>query len=98
MRSERESEDLEAMVRRTMRALVRRAASGDTTALESLGRLERVAAAATTVATARSHVNHGGLYTYGELAQTTRTSRQAVQQRVSRQETVPADLRSWLLG
>ena len=72
------------MVRRMYRALARRAASGDTTALEALGRLEVEAREATTVALSRSHVNHGGLYTFGELAQTTGTSRQAVQQRIAR--------------
>ncbi len=97
-RQERESEELEAMIRRMQRALVRRARAGDTTALEALARLERSGSAATTVALAAAHTSGGGFYSYGELAQTMRTSRQAVMQRIGRQDQAPAELRSWLLG
>lgn len=84
------------MMRRTYRALVRRAAAGDTTALEALAGLEVTAGHAHTLGLALSHVNRGGYYTYGELAQTTRTSRQAVQQRIGRMgETVPAESLEW---
>lgn len=96
MPTEREAVELAAMVRRMLRALVRRAAKGDTTALEALGELEALAPTATTVAMALSHVTHGGYYTYGELAQVTGTSRQAVQQRVGRQGTVSPSDWAWL--
>lgn len=96
--SDREAIELEGMIRRTLRSLVRRAAEGDTTALESLALLEEFTASATTLALAASHVTWGGHYTYGELAQTTRTSRQAVQQRVARQAAVPVPVRTFLLA
>ena len=86
------------MVRRMQRALVRRAREGDTTALEALARLERSGSAATTVALAAAHTSAGGFYSYSELADVAGSTRQAVQQRISRQERIPAKLRSWLAG
>lgn len=97
-RQERESEELEAMVRRMQRALVRRAREGDTTAVEALARLERSASAATTVALAAAHTSGGGFYSYGDLADVAGSTRQAVQQRIGRQDRIPAELRRWLLG
>lgn len=99
-RVERESEDLEAMVRRMQRALVRRAAAGDTTALEALARLERTAALATTVALSRAHTSGGGFYSWGDLADVTGSTRQAVQQRVGRLASteVTAEAVQWLLA
>ncbi len=94
--AERESEELEAMMRRMYRALVRRAASGDTTALEALARLERVGSAATTVALWRSHRSSRGLYSLGELADVVGATRQAVQQRIRRVGAIPSETRAWL--
>lgn len=98
--ADRESVELEAMVKRIHRALVRRAGAGDTTALEALARLERVASSATTVALSRAHTSGGGFYSWGELADVTGSTRQAVQQRVARMGTTPAsgDTVRWLLG
>lgn len=94
--AERESRDLEGMMRRTLRALVRRAAEGDTTALWALAALENAVSQAYTAALWRSHTSGGGLYSYGELAQTTLTTRQAVQQRIGRiRDTVPPDVLAW---
>lgn len=99
-RPEREAQELEAMIRRTHRALVRRAAGGDTTALESLARLERLASVSTTVALSRAHTSGGGYYSWGDLADVTGSTRQAVQQRVGRLATTPAtaDTARWLLA
>lgn len=97
---DREASELEAMIRRMHRALVRRAAGGDTTALEALARLERVASSATTVALSRAHTSGGGFYSWGELADVTGSTRQAVQQRVGRMAATPASAETvrWLLG
>lgn len=99
-RPERESEELEAMIRRTHRALVRRAGAGDTTALEALARLERTASVATTVALSRAHTSGGGYYSWGDLADVAGSTRQAVQQRVGRMASTPATAETvaWLLG
>jgi hypothetical protein len=93
---DREALELEGMVRRTLRSLVRRAGEGDTTALEALARLERVASSATTVALSRAHTSGGGFYSWGELADVTGSTRQAVQQRAARMETHGPLIR-WLL-
>ncbi len=99
-RRERESEELEAMIGRTLRALVRRAGQGDTTALEALGRLEGTTAAATTVALRRAsyayRVLGEGFYSYGELAQVMGVSRQAIQQRIHRPNGAAAATVAWL--
>lgn len=81
---EREAGDLEAMMRRMARALVRRAHAGDTTALEALARLEEFTAVAHAEALHVAHENMGGLYSWAELANALTTSRQAVRQRASR--------------
>jgi DNA-directed RNA polymerase specialized sigma24 family protein len=77
-----ESDQLgEAIVRMT-RALVTRAADGDTFALEQLARIERLTAHATPLAA--SLMNEGGTwgaYSYTELAAVLGISRQAVRQR-----------------
>lgn len=82
-----EAPEVGAMVGRMLRALVRRAAEGDTEALEQLAHLEDLAAAATTLALVRANVDAG--YTFGELASVTSTSRQAVRQRVGRFARLP---------
>lgn len=83
-------------MRRMFRGLVRRAAEGDTEALEALANLEGVASTALTVGLSRSHVNHGGRYTFGELCQVVGTSRQAVRQRAARAYAPDDDLAVWL--
>lgn len=84
-------------MRRMFRGLVRRAAEGDTEAVEALANLETFARESATMGLARSHVAHGGRYTHGELAQVLHTSRQAVRQRVERAgSTVPVEVRQFL--
>ena len=70
------------MVGRMLRALVRRAAEGDTEALEELARLEDLAAVAAAEGLARAQREAG--YSSGELAQVLTCSRQAVRQRIGR--------------
>lgn len=91
-----EAPELGAMIRRMTRALVRRAAEGDTEALEQLAQLERELPVATS--SALGLMNHAGdptraaghtrtaanYYSAGELAQVLGTSRQAVRQRIGR--------------
>lgn len=73
----RESPEVASAALRMMRALVVRAAAGDTEALEWLARLEREAAALTTEAGRAAHVH----YTYTELAACLGVTRQAARQR-----------------
>lgn len=94
--SRHEAEDLEAMVARMLRSLVRRAAAGDTTALEALARLERKASHSTTVALRQAHESAGGIYTWADLANATGSSRQAVRQRAQRLHLVPEGWRIFL--
>lgn len=84
-----ESPEVGAMVARMLRALVRRAAEGDTEALEQLARLEDLAAAAVTLGLVRANLEAG--YTFGELAMVAGTTRQAVRQRVRRFAALPGD-------
>lgn len=84
------------MMRRMFRGLVKRAAEGDTEALEALARLERVASAATTVALTKSAKQHGGRYSWAELADVAGTTRQAIGQRIGRRHLIPAELLGFL--
>jgi hypothetical protein len=74
----RDSSEIGAMASRVMRALVRRAADGDTEALEVLAGIHRQSAEAVRDA-GHELVTFG--YTYAELAQVLGTSRQAAQKR-----------------
>lgn len=74
-----EAPGLGAAVERMLRALVRRAAAGDTEALEQLCQLDVELAASTRKALRGLH-EFG--YSYAELASVTGTSRQAVAQRM----------------
>lgn len=89
-----ESPDVGKAVVRMLRGLVRRAADGDTEALEWLATCERAASVATTVGLDRAR-REGG-YSYGQLADVTGTTRQAVLQRVGRLDKSPAELRRYL--
>jgi AraC-like DNA-binding protein len=80
-----EAPDIGSMIRRMVRALVRRAAEGDTEALEQLAMLETELPVA--VAAAGRLMHHGTampgeqFYSYGELAQVLGISRQAARMR-----------------
>lgn len=89
-----ESPEVGAAAFRMIRALVRRAAEGDTEALEQLAKVERMAAAGTTVALHQAHQAAG--YSYTELADVTGTTRQAARQRVERLDRVPLAFREFL--
>lgn len=90
----RESPEVGAMVRRMVRALVRRAAEGDTLALEELATLEDLVPVAVTVAGHRMHTSAGGYYSWSEVAAATGVTRQAAHQR---HRQVPASLEArWL--
>jgi hypothetical protein len=84
---EREAMDLHGGIRRQLRALVRRAADGDTLALEALADLEDLAALATTVAGHVMHASADGwprsAYSWSEIGQVTGTTRQAAHRRHS---------------
>jgi hypothetical protein len=80
-----ESPELGAMVGRMLNALVRRAAEGDTEAVEQLAALEPLARQAHTSALAESR-RFG--YSLAELARVTGTTRQAVSQRTATPVTV----------
>lgn len=82
-----ESPELGAMIGRMLGALVRRAAEGDTEALEQLKTVEGLAVEALSSGLAAAHEDAG--YSWGELAAVVGTSRQNVSQRVAR--AVPAD-------
>lgn len=87
--SRHESPELGAMIRRTMRGLVRRAAEGDTEALEVLAELEAELATAKAVAVELAASGHrmGGNrpegYSFTELGAVLGTSRQAARQLVN---------------
>lgn len=76
-----ESPELGAMIGRMLNALIRRAAEGDTEAVEQLGRLENLARQAHTSGLAEAR--RAGGYSLQELANVTGTSRQAVSQRTA---------------
>lgn len=80
-----EAPEVGAMVRRMVRALVRRAAEGDTEALEQLAQLEAELPTATTCAVAMMQAGtDGNAYSFTELANVLGTSRQAARQRAGR--------------
>jgi hypothetical protein len=80
-----EAPDVGAMVRRMVRALVRRAAEGDTEALEQLAQLEAELPTAVTCALAMMQAGtRGPAYSFTELATVLGTSRQATRQRAGR--------------
>lgn len=74
----RESSEIGAMAQRVMRALVRRAAEGDTEALEVLVTIQ--AEASDHIASAGQELVTFG-YSYGELASVLGVTRQAARQR-----------------
>lgn len=88
--SRHEAPEVGAAVLRMMNGLVRRAAEGDTEAIEALYVIEAFAPRATGAALALAH--HGKTatdgYSLAELAAVTGTSRAAVHQRVARAESV----------
>jgi predicted RecB family endonuclease len=88
--SRHEAPEVGAAVLRMMNGLIRRAAEGDTEAIEALAEIEAFAPRATNAALALAH--HGKTmtdgYSYAELAAVTGTSRPAVQQRVTRAESI----------
>lgn len=75
-----ESPELGAMVGRMLNALIRRAAEGDTEAVEQLGQLEALARQAHT--SGQAEARRFG-YSLAELAAVTGTTRQAVSQRTA---------------
>ena len=77
-----EAPEVGDMICRMLNALVRRAAEGDTEALEQLARVEDMAGAALSSGLAVAHSAAG--YSWAELAAVTGTSRQAVSQRVNK--------------
>lgn len=83
---ERESPEIGAMASRVLRALVRRAADGDTFALEELARLERELPARITEAL--SELQRWG-YSYTELGAVLGITRQAARQRVTAHSAPP---------
>jgi DNA-directed RNA polymerase specialized sigma24 family protein len=82
------------MARRVIRSLVRRAAEGDTEALEQLADLDRVVSAAVAEALALMHGEAG--YSYGELAAVLGVSRQAVLKRAQPRRPEPGITRGAL--
>lgn len=82
-----ESPDLGGAALRMMRALVRRAAEGDTEALEQLQRLEEAASVQLGVAALRAHREAG--YSWTEIARVLGISRQAARQRFAPREEAP---------
>ena len=89
MSGRHEAPEVGAAVLRMMNGLIRRAAEGDTEAIEALYVIEGFAPHATNAALALAHEGRNA-YSYGELAAVTGTSRPAVQQRVARAETARA--------
>lgn len=88
--SRHEAPEVGAAILRMMNGLIRRAADGDTEAIEALAEVEAFAPRATGAALTLAH--HGKTatdgYSFAELAAVTGTSRAAVQQRVARAESV----------
>jgi hypothetical protein len=79
--SRHESPELGAAIGRMMNALIRRAAEGDTEAVEALGSLESLARQANT--SGLCEARRAGGYSLADLAKVTGTSRQAVSQRTA---------------
>lgn len=83
--SRHESPECGAAILRMMNGLIRRAADGDTEAIEALAAIEAFAPNATNAALALAHSGTDAPgYSYAELAAVTGTTRAAVQQRVGR--------------
>lgn len=80
--SRHESPEIGAAVGRMLNALVRRAAEGDTEAVEQLQQLEKLTATAYSAGLAAASTEGG--YSLGELATVTGASRQNVRQRIMR--------------
>lgn len=78
-RPERESPELEAMIRRMLRALVRRATDGDTLALESLANLRADLAGAIAAAAVGAH-DGPAEYSWTDIGQVLGVTRQAARQ------------------
>jgi hypothetical protein len=83
-----EAPEVGAAILRMMNGLIRRAAEGDTEAIEALYVIEGVAPHATNAALTLARDDAG--YSHAELAAVTGTSRAAVQQRVARSTTAAA--------
>jgi hypothetical protein len=80
-----EAPELGSMVRRMVRALVRRAAEGDWEAIEQLAMLEREVPTATSCALGMMNAgSSGNAYSFTELGAVLGTSRQAARQRSQR--------------
>lgn len=77
-----EAPEVGAMVGRMLNALIRRAAEGDTEAVEQLQAVEQLAAHAYSAGLAVAH--DAGGYSWGELSAVTGNSRQNLSQRVAR--------------
>lgn len=92
-RERHESPEVGAMARRMVRALVRRAAEGDTEALEELARLERELPKAITVAgqlmASGERMANNQSYSYTELGNTLGITRQAARQRFCKPASGP---------
>lgn len=88
VKRDHESPEIGAMAKRMVRALVRRAAAGDTEALEQLAELERDLPVAITTAgklmASGERMVKGQGYSYTELGDVLGISRQAARQRFSR--------------
>lgn len=82
--SRHEAPEVGAAILRMMNGLIRRAADGDTEAIEALYVIEGMSKHMTNAALALAP------YTLGELAAVTETTRSAVQQRVARASIVEA--------
>lgn len=82
MRERHEAPEVGAAVVRMMRALVSRAAEGDTEAIEQLAMIEGLAPVATSMAAQLAHDGFG--YSYTELSDVLGISRQAARQRCQR--------------
>lgn len=80
--SRHEAPEVGAAILRMMNGLIRRAADGDTEAIEALYVIEGMAPHATNAALSLARTDAG--YSYAELAAVTGTTRAAVQQRVGR--------------
>jgi hypothetical protein len=80
--SRHEAPEVGAAILRMMNGLIRRAAEGDTEAIEALYVIEGMAPHATNAALSLARSEKG--YSLAELAAVTTTSRAAVQQRINR--------------
>lgn len=84
-----EAPEVGAMIGRMLNALIRRAADGDTEAIEQLQAVEQLAGNAMTAGLMAARTEAG--YSLAELAAVTGTSRQAISQRTGRAGTVGID-------